>query len=418
MLKKLRRKFVLIIMVLVGAVLACVLGGTLVSAYVTQEDMRSEALDRGLAGDIHDSPTMFTSDPDQRNDSPRANMFVLCVDISQDGVVLASNRSSVLIDQDTLKTVVREALASDADAGKDADLHIAWKRELKGSGAYRVAMTDTSASDLSLERQLVGDAAIIALALAVLFGISWGLSWWALKPVSHAWDQQKQFVADASHELKTPLAVIIANTEILSRDDAVPEESRRWVDSTADEARHMKGLVEELLELARADETTLGDGSGVLHEETVDLSELVEDAALEFDAVAYEHGSTIEEDITEGISVRGDREWLERLVKILIENACKYTELGSPIRVSLARDGRQCVYAVNNRGNTIPADELGHVFDRFYRSDKARRRGEGASGFGLGLAIAKGIAETHRGSISATSTEGAGTTFTVRLPLA
>lgn len=190
------------------------------------------------------------------------------------------------------------------------------------------------------------------------------------------------------------------------------------MESTHDEAQHMKGLVEELLELARADETKLGDGSGVLHEERVDLSDLVEDAALEFDAVAFERGSAIEEDVAEGIYVTGDREWLSRLVKILIDNACKYAEVGSTVRVSLAREGKRCVYAVNNRGNTIPPEELSHVFDRFYRSDKARSRQGDASGFGLGLAIAKGIATTHRGTISATSTDADGTTFTVRLPLA
>lgn len=420
MLKKLKRKFVLIIMILVGAVLVLVLGGTFVSAALTQQSMIDDALDHSLSGDIHDGPSLFTNDPDERDEQPRANMLVVSVDVSEDGVVLASNRSNVLVSEDTLRTVIDEALSTEADGGRIGNLHIQWKRELKGSGAYRVAMADTSAADLGLERQLTQDLVIIAVALAALLAIAWGLSSWALTPVSRAWDQQRQFVADASHELKTPLAVIIANTEILAKDEGIPKESRRWVESTQDEAGHMKGLVEELLELARADETKLGDGSGVLHEERVDFSDLVEDAALEFDAIAFEHGSEIKDDIAEGVFVEGDREWLGRLVKILIDNACKYAAVGTPVTVSLSKEGKRCVYAVNNQGSVIPPDELEHVFDRFYRSDKARSRedGQNAKGFGLGLAIAKGIAESHRGTISATSTAEAGTTFAVRLPLA
>lgn len=418
MLKKLRRKFVVIIMVLVGTVLVAVLGGTFVAALMTQQSMIDDALNRTIEGDLHDGPTMFTSNPEERDQEPRANMFVLGVDVDDGGAVLAANRSNVLVSQETVNTIIAEALSSDEESGHDADLRIQWKRARKGSGAWRIAMADTSAAELALERQLTQDLVIIAVGMGALLAISWGLSSWVLKPVSRAWDQQRQFVADASHELKTPLAVIIANNEILAKDKGIPEGSRRWVESTQDEARHMKGLVEELLELARADETKLGDGSGVLHEERLDFSDLVEDAALEFDALAFEHGSEIEERITEGIFVNGDREWLERLVKILLDNACKYAAVGSKVTVSLARDGKRCVYSVNNQGNVIPPDELEHVFDRFYRSDKARSRQGGANGFGLGLAIAKGIAESHRGSISATSTEAAGTTFSVRLPLA
>lgn len=420
MLKKLRHKFVAIIMILVGAVLVAVLGGTFASAAITQQMMISNALDYNLTGDIHSGPSLFTNNTDERDHEPKANLLVVTVDVSADGVVLASNRSNVLISEDTLDTIVSEALASQSDTGHDRSLNIQWKRKLRNSGAYRVAMADTSAADLALQHQLRQDVIIIVVAMGVLLGISWWLSSWALGPVSRAWDQQRQFVADASHELKTPLAVIIANTEILSRDEGIPEGSRRWIASTQEEAGHMKGLVEELLELARADETKLGDGSGVLHEERVDLSDLVEDAALEFDAVAFERGSEIREDITGDIHVVGDKEWLGRLVRILIDNACKYAAAGTAVKVSLRRDGKRCVYAVNNQGNVIPPNEIGHVFDRFYRSDKARSREEGseAKGFGLGLAIAKGIAETHRGSISATSNEKDGTTFTVRLPLA
>jgi signal transduction histidine kinase len=105
-------------------------------------------------------------------------------------------------------------------------------------------------------------------------------------------------------------------------------------------------------------------------------------------------------------------------VKILIENACKYTKGDSPVHVSLANEGKRCTLSVNNKGDVIDAEDLPHVFDRFYRTDKARTRGDETGGFGLGLAIAKGITESHKGTIACTSNEVEGTTFTVTLPQA
>jgi signal transduction histidine kinase len=155
-----------------------------------------------------------------------------------------------------------------------------------------------------------------------------------------------------------------------------------------------------------------------MHHNPVDFSDLVDSACLEYDAIAFEHGTYIEEEVDEGIVVSGDTEWLERLVKILIENACKYTKGTTPVLVSLADEGKRCTLSVNNTGDVIDAQDLPHVFDRFYRTDKARTRGDEAGGFGLGLAIAKGIAESHKGTIDCTSNEVEGTTFTVTLPQA
>ena len=219
-------------------------------------------------------------------------------------------------------------------------------------------------------------------------------------------------MADASHELKTPLAVILANTQILKESsEELPEESRRWVKSTADEAERMKGLVEGLLELARTEE---GAGNA-RRDEDVDLSGITEGEALQFDAVAFEQGCSIEASVAEDLHVKGDPDQLERLVKTLLDNACKYAESGTEVLVSLERQGQAAELSVTNHGAPIDPEDLPHIFDRFYRSDKARARETG--GFGLGLAIAKGIVESHGGKISVTSSLEAGTRFVVRLPL-
>ncbi len=416
MLRRLRVKFVTIIMALVGLVLFAVVGGSLIGTYQTYEDVVSSALDRGLEGDVFDVPSVTIGGA---NTDERGNLLVVSLDIDESGNVIArSNQDILSIDTDTLSEVLSQALTSTEDHGTISDYGIVWKRRELGDGTTRVAIVDNSASLYSLRRQAVNAVLSIVVGMVALFVISWFLSAWVLKPVEEAWNQQRQFVSDASHELKTPLAVILANTQILSNDESIPSESRRWIESTQDEAQHMKSLVEQLLELARTDERTSGGNQSVMRMEDVDLSEVVELSTLEFDAIAFENGSFIEDDIAEDLHVTGDRVWLDRLAKILVENACKYTAAGSPIKVTLSKQGRVAELRVNNHGNVMSPEDVAHAFDRFYRSDKARSRSSEQTGFGLGLAIAKGIAESHHGTIACQSDEVEGTTFCVRLPLA
>lgn len=423
MLKQLRIKFVAIIVALVGLVLISVLGGTYASTWQAQHDLTNEALERNLVGSVYGLPRMGElwsredeyDSSEERNGRGKANVLILAVDVDSSGIVLATNNAPVIIDTSALSELLQSILQSNEDQGWDDSKHIAWMREQRSSGAWRVVIADTSAVDMSLQTLATREVAITVVAMGVLFLIALGLSTWVLKPVEAAWEQQRRFIADASHELKTPLAVIIANTQILEADEAIPKESMRWIESTSDEATHMKNLVEELLELARTDESSAG-AKGVMHMEEVDFSSMVESAALEFDAIAFERGTSIEEDIEEGIRVNGDPEWLARLCKILVDNACKYSYVGCPVHVDLHKQGNRCTLSVNNMGNVIDPEDLPHVFDRFYRTDKARSRDSRTGGFGLGLAIAKGICTSHGGGISVASSEEAGTTFTITLP--
>lgn len=427
MLKRLRIKFVVIIMTLVGTVLITVLGTSFASTWQTQHDIINDTLERTVQGSIYDIPRIsfdegygFMGVGDEAQEAPGtkrpANMMILVVDLDSDGIVLATNNSPLSIDSQTLTDVLDRALKNDEDTCWDESVHLAWRRLQRSSGAWRVALADTYTTDISLQRLALRDICIVLIAMAVLLLIAIGLSTWVLRPVEEAWEQQRRFVADASHELKTPLAVIIANTQILERDSSISSDALRWVKSTADESSHMKSLVEELLELARTDESNAGT-RGVMQKTPVDFSSMVENASLEFDAIAFERGTQIENDIAPDIMVTGDPEWLERLCKILIENACKYSAGPHPVTVTLAREGRRCVLSVNNHGNVIDEEDLPHVFDRFYRTDKARSRDANVGGFGLGLAIAKGIATAHGGDITVNSTESDGTTFRATLPL-
>ena len=414
MLKKLKRKFILIVMVLVGAVLIGVLGMSMYSSYANQRSIISGALDRNLDGELNSVPTIGGMTAPQEDSAHGRTMLALTVEVSSDGVVLQSSEGPVYINSSVLSQVVDAALNSGQKEGYDGSIHVSWKAKAIGGGAVRIAIVDTTDADFTFQSMIVRNLEIVALGLLLMFAITWFLADWALKPVSVAWEQQKSFIADASHELKTPLAVISANNEILERAKDIPAESRRWIKSNVEEANHMKGLVNDLLQLARADECIAGLASA-MRIEPISLSEMVEQSALEFDAVAFENWNDISTTVQDGIVINADREWMERLIRILIENACKYASPKTTISVSLARQGQHVVYSVNNRGAVIDPQELPHVFDRFYRSDKARSRTKSEGGFGLGLAIAKATAEAHGGSISVTSNEQAGTTFTVVL---
>lgn len=426
MFRSLRWKFVWITVCLTGLVLVVVLGSTLWTSRKTQRALVDAALERGASGEFGRMPKVGGQGGDgTARDARDANMLALSVDVSMDGVIVRTDGSPLMVDANALEAVVSQALGSDDDEGYIEGLHVAWRRvpcpvdaaaspsEVGASGeglGVRVVIVDTSAMDEGFRRQLKDDALITLVALCALFAIAWVLSGRAIAPAQSAYEEQRRFIADASHELKTPLAVIVANTDILLADAGIPEGSRRWVASTSEEATQMRSLVNDLLELARTEDA---NATGTPLTDDVDLSDVVNAAALEFDAIAFERGCRIEPGVEPGIRLRGNHAWLSRLARILVDNACKYAEPGSTITVSLSRSGPRATLTVNNRGNVIDPQDLPHLFDRFYRSDRARGRDTG--GFGLGLAIAQGIAERHGGRVRATSTERDGTTFTVTL---
>ena len=309
-----------------------------------------------------------------------------------------------LQDEDTLLPLVSAALSADADSGVLRTQHMRYFR-LEGALTVRIAFMDSTFEQATL-RVLVRSCLLIgAAALLVLFGLSWLLSGFVTRPVARTWQNQQQFLSDASHELKTPLTVILSSADLL-KTSAQPEQ-RQYVDNISVESRRMKALVEDMLTLSR---TESGRAAPF---EPLDLSDLVTDAALRFEPVAFEAGHPLQYDIQNGASLSGDRQQLDQLLDILLDNAVKYAAKDAPIRLTLDISGKNAVLAVENPGDPIPPDKLPHLFDRFYRVDDART---GAGGFGLGLAIAQQIVRRHKGAITAAS-DARATRFTVTLPL-
>lgn len=221
------------------------------------------------------------------------------------------------------------------------------------------------------------------------------------EPVEEAFAKQKQFVSDASHELKTPLAIIQASAESLENK---PNE-QKYLENIKSETVKMTSLVNDLLELSRTDGTSL---KMVLKE--INLSKLIEKKSLSFESLIFENKMTLETKIEPGIILKCDQDKIKELLSILLDNAIKYGESKSGIKVELAESKTEAFLNVTNKGKEIPLEEREKIFERFYRVDKSRNRKSGS--FGLGLSIAKNIVENHNGNISVSCDKGY-TTFKV-----
>ena len=265
---------------------------------------------------------------------------------------------------------------------------------------------DVSGQAAALNTLIRGCCLVGVLSLVVFFAISMLLARWAVKPVEKAWHQQRQFVSDASHELKTPLTVITSNAELLQNPQFDEESKERFADNILTVSHQMRNLVEGMLELARGDKEQT-----VKSFEATNLSELVEDALLPFEPVFFENGLILESNIATDIRVNGNREQLRQALDILLDNAAKYSEKGI-VHVGLERQGRgHCLLTVANPGSPIPQTEAERIFERFYRIDSARSE---PGSFGLGLPIAQTIIDAHKGRIWVQSNE-TGNCFCINL---
>ena len=319
---------------------------------------------------------------------------------------VAGNSYYDLSDQSQLAAIVTAALAQEEDTGLLADFHLRYLRKT-GYTSTLIAFTDTTLESTTMRSMAAVCSLAGSAALLVLFLCSYLLAGVVTRPVGAAWAQQEQFLSDASHELKTPLTVILSSAELLNQ-SALPEQAV-YIDNIREESRRMKLLVEDMLTLSRAQRS-----AGSLPEQTADLSEGAMTAALRFEPVAFEAGKRLEYDIAPELPVRGDGGKLGQALAALLDNAVKYSAGGTDIRLTAEKQGRFAVVAVADSGPDIPADKLPHIFDRFYRADEARTDGDS---FGLGLPIAKAIIDAHRGTLRCESGGGV-TRFIITLPLA
>ena len=319
---------------------------------------------------------------------------------SSDGEVLSvNNGNNALQSEESLLQITDSIIESGKTSGKTGNMTYLVERR---DGYTLVAMIDGTINDdnqtiLIKQMLIIGGA-----ALAVLVVISIFLAGWIVKPLEENDKRQKLFVSDAGHELKTPIAVISANSELLRRQIGENE----WLLNIDYENERMSDLVKQLLALSKAE-------SGGVPKETVDFSKLVDGEALPFETLAFEKGKKINSEVEQGIAVKGAPNQLRQLVSILLDNAVSHGT-GNEINLTLKREKHSAVLTVSNEAEEMSAEQLSHLFDRFYRTDEARN--ESGSHYGLGLSIAKAAVDAHGGNIRAEYKDGKAI-FTVFIPI-
>ncbi len=474
MLKKLKRQFVLINMAMVSIVVIAVFSSIGVISYQQSINAVFDAMNQAVnsaskTGQLSSKNEMFqpfgsnldnsflfpslpgdtTDSTDESADDIQSNPLiggssdnvipVAVYRVSSIGAIqIMSRYSSAGLSEDVLEQAASRLGKLSDGKGTLGDLGLFYVKQTRNATTFYAFASTASATNwqgLLLMLILVGIGTLL-----VFFAISIGLSRWVIKPVEEAWTKQKQFLADASHELKTPLTVILANTDImLKHPERTIASQDQWLESTQQEALGMQDLVVSMLDLAKLDaEESSGEVGGSAPREDINLSDVAFGTLLQFESIAYEKEVLFEEDVEENLHIVGVPQQISRLCATLLDNACKYAPAKTTVSAQVKKadaaayrnlppttvvqgtlpKGPVAALSITNQGTPVPPEDLPHLFDRFYRGDKARTHEGGNNSYGLGLAIAAGTVASHNGCIMVASNAETGTTFTVLLPLA
>lgn len=311
------------------------------------------------------------------------------------------------------------ATLTESDAAALAEAVLAGGREKGFTGDYRYCRADSGGETLLLflncQRELasfrssliaaVGLSLLSLTAVAVLLALFSGR---IVRPMAESYAKQKRFITDAGHELKTPITIIRADAEVLGAE--LEDEDNEWLTDIRRQTDRLTELTGELIYLSKMEEE-----NPALAMQSVDLSELADETARSFQALALSRGKTFRAAVEENLRVNGDEKALAKLVSILLDNAMKYSPEGGAVELRLEKAGKNAVLTVKNTAEGMEKGNADRLFERFARFDSSRSSETG--GFGLGLAIAKAVAETHKGRIHAVSEDGASLTVTAELPL-
>lgn len=328
-------------------------------------------------------------------------------DLTEDKILASYFGSGANVSHNYIDEKVAEIVKSDQSSGWMGG-KLRYAKTIEGN-FVKITMNSLEGQNSGLPTYLAIVTAAMAAGLVGYLIISIILSKIALQPVEESWNKQKQFVADASHELKTPLSVIMANTEIIaSHQDETVASQMKWIENTRAEAKRMADLVADLLFLAKNDDVLK------VQMEDTDFSDCVNTIVLGYEAIFYENDKIFRYDIAPSVHVNGNAAQLKQLATILLDNANKYSKGSGNIDLKLHAVGKHAVLTVSNDSEQLTEEQAKHLFDRFYTVDLSRNRNSG--GNGLGLSIAQVICQTHDGNIGVTC-ETNRITFTATLPI-
>ena len=438
MLKKLKLKFVLVIMGLVTVLFGTVFGYVM---HQTKENIARDSIQmmRSLSFRPWNSAPGFKPDnkpedkpenkpgektglkpedmpemkPEENRNGRRQmqqpqsqiRLLFYSVRLSSGGEILESEgNDEALSDSELLQKLTDIVLAKKEQSGILSGYDLRYLKEERGN-EQAIVFADISGEKAML-RGLIRNILLGGiLGYAAFFVISLLLANWVARPVEQTWNEQKQFIADASHELKTPLTVIITNAEMLGERNYSETEREGFTKNILSMSQRMRGLVESLLELARMD-----NRQSAPEFRTLDFSRLINDCILPFEPLFYENETELQTDIEPDIRIEGDKEKLRQVMTILLDNALKYDDRAYPVQIRLKRQAGHCLLSVSGMGAPLSKADCKNIFKRFYRVDPARSGSNGQS-YGLGLAIAESIIRAHNGRIWAESSDRCNTFY-------
>lgn len=392
-------------MLLVGTVILLIFAAVCINSYSSAKIELERSLNMISERSLDDYKRPPEKFGEKRRDNlpSQLNSYIM-VSVDNEGNILSKQESNATIDDDILNQCISTAIINDNQVGEIGEYNLTYTKNVQIERTV-IVFADNSSVYSTLRNIILVCVGLFIASMAVLFLISLALSGIAVNPVKDAWNKQKQFVADASHELKTPLTVILANNNIMmSHKDSKVEEEIKWLQSTEEEAQHMKNLIDQMLFLAKSDAE-----SSKTELTKVNVSEVIEAASLNFEPIAFEKGIMLDCKIEPDIIMDSNETMLNQLSHILIDNAIKYSVNDGIVKIKLLKLNNKIIFSVNNKGNVISKDELAHIFNRFYRAEKSRT----TKGYGLGLSIAQNITNSIGGKISVESNEVNGTTFSV-----
>lgn len=341
----------------------------------------------------------------QNDNDPPPNMNSFTIITDDSNAILELYSRNYQISDETSQNLVNSI--QDKSQGILFEQNLAYKKDVKDNG-YIYAFVDISIATSNFISMLVTAILVAILSILAFLILTVLLANWALRPVAQSWQQQKQFLADASHELKTPLTVILANTDLALTKKQDESKLKQSLQSIQSEALRMKKLVEDLLFLAKNDTQKKNVLNSICN-----ISDIALSCVLSFETIAFEKGIILESDIQENQLALGNENQFKQLISIFLDNATKYTPTGKKNHFTLKKKDNQILIIIHNEGSYIDKENIKHIFDRFYRCDPARKY---QGGYGLGLSIANQIASNLKIKIDVSSEQKKGTTFTLWIP--